>query len=192
MLQITLQDLLQRTPEEILKKMREISSEKVFTKVKEPSRTIVQHDKGKINRALYRGALSHTKEFTKGQTFPFENHTIQVINVEKSSGRVRFVKMDTEEIFSLAFSTLTGTEKEMPYKKGDWVIFEEQCFQVTGLNPASKNVVIDYHGKTRYVKLSKIKPKVVHIDEPDNGAKITQGIDSNVPEKGLGSPGSEI
>lgn len=194
--QITLKDLLEAAPEEILKKMHsQAPSEAVLVKVKESPKVAVEPDKEEINRALYKGAFSTTREFTKGQVFPFQDHTIEVINVEKSSGRVRFIKVGTEEVFSLAFSTLTGTENEMPYKKGDWVIFEGQRFIVKGLNPASKNVVIDYHGKTRYVKLSKlskITSKETHLNEPNSSQRLDQEPDSNVSEAGTGTSGSEV
>ena len=94
--------------------------------------------------------------FTKGTTVVVGSYNLEVVTVEKSSGRVRFRVLETGEVFSASRAMLTGQQEEMPFKKGDIILFNGLRYGVTGLNPANRNVVIEIDGKKKYIKASKV------------------------------------
>jgi hypothetical protein len=112
--------------------------------------------KQEFNKKLLKGFFDDAHVFVKGQIFTFDTGTVEVISVENSSGRIKFKDKNTGEVFSQAAAVLRGGKEELPYKKGDTVIFEGREFEVIGLNPANRNVVIMLDGKKRYLKISKV------------------------------------
>ena len=110
---------------------------------------------------MLKGVFLAGTGFAKGQTLSFgPDGNLVILAVENSSGRVKFKVIETGEVFSMAAAVMTGSgEKEqLPYKKGDKIIFEGAPLEVIGLNPANRNIVVMINGHKRYLKISKVKP----------------------------------
>lgn len=164
-MEVTLQDLLTLDPYEILKKINRDLEEPIQPAVAPSSQTstapitersLAPKSASGSPKDRYRKAFPPGTVFAKGTVFEFGDHSLEVLNVEKGSRRIRFIRTDTQEIFSLPESVLTGEEEVFPFVKGDIISFEDQTYEVIGLNPASKNIVIFYDGKPRYVKITKV------------------------------------
>ncbi len=181
---LTLDDVLNKSPEEILQRIRrrekeplltqpkqELSNEELTEKPEQQNKqTPVKVD---VNfRKMLKGTFLADEEFAKGQLFTREGYDFIVIGVENSSKRIRFnisrstqvseekTLQETLGTLSLSRETLTGSREPFPYKKGDNVILlenPEAAYPVVGINPASRNVVLSIFGKLRYVKISKVK-----------------------------------
>lgn len=120
----------------------------------------------KVTKSILKGKFTPGVVFVKGERHKIGDTCIfEVVGIENSSGRVRFAVYTipmTENpkpitVLSLSIAALTGEKENFAYKKDDLVIFNEQNYVVKGINPASKNVVLEVDGKLRYVKISKIK-----------------------------------
>jgi len=182
---ITIEDVLQKSPEELLNAIRkregetllvgpkqETSDKEAEGKPEEQSKQSKQVP-GKIDvnfRKMLKGTFSPDEEFAKGHVYVREEYNFIVIGIENSSKRVRFniykvsavseVEQEILGTLSLSRETLTNSKEPFPYKKGDTVILldnPEVKYPVVGINPASRNVVLNIFGKLRYVKISKVK-----------------------------------
>ena len=123
---------------------------------------------------MLKGMFITDQEFVKGQVFHFDGYDFSVIGIENSSKRVRFnitqavgvidegATTTPEPLGTLSLSreALTNSREAFAYKKGDTVVLLEDPevkYPVVGINPASRNVVLNMFGKLRYVKISKVK-----------------------------------
>ena len=174
MAKVTLSDLVNKNPAEVVQKIQEketfvpATTEATSVPAAETSAPAEKTPKTKkkleYDRSKLKGLFKPESEFTKGQKITLEDHELEVLGVEKSAGRVKFKASNTDEVFSVSFSDLFGQQKEMPFKKGDTVYFKGAPFVVKGLNPASQNVVLEIEGKLRYVKLNKVSATPVVIE----------------------------
>lgn len=190
MAKIALKDLLTKTPEEILKQMKSGEESKISLS-EEKTEDPKQDDgvrKSKVNRKVYIGLFSTDTVFEKGQVIQMHDHTLTVLNVEKSSGRVRF-QHSCGEIFSLSISVLIPCKSgTFLFSKGDLIRFEGKEYTIVGLNPASKNIVINFEGKPRYLKISKVEK----VHGPSSSEIQDQGVSAGISEPGQLSGDSTI
>ncbi len=180
---ITLDDVLGKSPEQLLAAIRKREDEPLTTSPKqEPGDVVLTEEpvqqnketpvKSDVNfRKMLKGMFLPDQEFAKGQMYKFEGYDFIVIGIENSSKRIRFniaqpsqvAGMSAQEILgtlSLSREALTNSKEPFPYKKGDVVVLLESPevkYPVVGINPASRNVVLNIFGKLRYVKISKVK-----------------------------------
>lgn len=126
-----------------------------------------------FNKKQLKGLFDADAVFTKGQIVQLEGGNLIVTSVENSSGRVKFEVQETGEIFSQAAAVLRGGKEELPYKKGDFVLWDERVFEVIGLNPANRNVVINLDGKKRYLKISKVS-RVINPNGQDGPSVVEE------------------
>lgn len=183
MSKLTLDDVLTKSPEQLLQAIQKREREPLLTRpkqelsneelTKKPEQQNKQTPiKVDVNfRKMLKGTFLADEEFAKGQLFMREGYDFIVIGVENSSKRIRFNitqssqvgGMPVQEILgtlSLSREALTSSKEPFPYKKGDSVILlenPEAAYPVVGINPASRNVVLNIFGKLRYVKISKVK-----------------------------------
>jgi len=203
MTKVTVEDVVNLSPRELITKMTTKGEEPAIVVVTEPTEEgppaslvlstqpivpteqaapaseQVQVDtdpavKSEFNKKQLKGLFDDAHIFVKGQTFSavhgISGGTVEVVSVENSSGRVKFKVQETGEIFSQAAAVLRGGKEELPYKKGDFILFEDHVYEIIGLNPANRNVVINLNGVKRYLKISKVAP--------------VGGSDENVPTNG--------
>jgi hypothetical protein len=192
---LTLDDVLNKSPEQILEAIRKREGEPLLTQPKQElsneettekpeqqnKQTPVKVD---VNfRKMLKGTFLADDDFAKGQLYMRDGYDFIVIGVENSSKRIRFnisrstqvseekIIQDTFGTLSLSRETLTGSREPFPYKKGDNVILLENPevkYPVVGINPASRNVVLNIFGKLRYVKISKVKlADEVYLEDHD-------------------------
>jgi len=170
---LVLDDILTKSPLQILEIIKVKQDEvKIETHTVEPD--VVREEVSipsetkpiKVTKSILKGRFAPGIVFTKGERHKIGDACVfEVIGVENSSGRVRFAVYSiplTENpkpvtVLSLSIAALTGQKETFPYKKGDLVIFNNKNYVVKGINPASKNVVLEVDDKMRYVKISKIK-----------------------------------
>ncbi len=183
-LKLTLDDVLNKSPEEILENIRKREEGPLLPQPKqEADNNVLTEEPQEQNkqapakvdvnfRKMLKGTFLPTEEFFKGNVYIREGYNFIVIGIENSSKRVRFNISRFSEIsetvtgqeilgtLSLSRETLTNSREPFPYKKGDVVILldnPEVKYPVVGINPASRNVVLNIFGKLRYVKISKVK-----------------------------------
>lgn len=169
---LVLEDILTKSPLQILEiikvKQNEVKIEGHTIEpdvVREEISLPLQTKSVKITKSILKGRFTPGVVFTKGERHKIGDACVfEVIGVENSSGRVRFavysipLSDDSKPVtvLSLSIAALTGQKETFPYKKGDLVVFNDQNYVVKGINPASKNVVLEVNDKMRYVKISKI------------------------------------
>ncbi len=182
---ITIDDVLKKSPEELLNVIRKREEEPLIGQSKQENgnkesvEKLQEQNKEtsvKVNinfRKILKGTFPSDEEFIKGQLYNREGYNFIVIGIENSSKRVRFdisrsiespgneqTVQETLGTLSLSREALTNFREPFPYKKGDNVILldnPEVKYPVVGINPASRNVVLNIFGKLRYVKISKVK-----------------------------------
>lgn len=169
---LALDDILTKSPLEILEIIK-VKQEKIKieTHLVEPDIVQVQvspsvsNEPVKVTKSILKGRFTPGVVFIKGERHKIgDAYVFEVIGVENSSGRVRFAvytiplsdNSKPVTVLSLSIAALTGQKETFPYKKGDLVIFDNKNYVVKGVNPASKNVVLEVDDKMRYVKISKI------------------------------------
>lgn len=170
---LVLEDILTKNPLEILEiikiKQEDAKIERHIIEpdlIKQETTPPVKNKPIKITKSILKGRFTPGTVFIKGDRHKIgDNHVFEVIGVENSSGRVRFTVYTLPLIenskpittLSLSIAALTGQKETFAYKKGDLIIFNDKDYVVKGINPASKNVVLEVDGKLRYVKISKIR-----------------------------------
>lgn len=177
---LALDDILTKSPLEILEIIK-VKQEKIKIEshIVEPDMVQTQVSlppetkSVKVTKSILKGRFAPGVVFTKGERHKIGDACVfEVIGVENSSGRVRFavysipLSDDSKPVtvLSLSIAALTGEKQSFAYKKGDCVVFNDKDYIVKGINPASKNVVLEVDGKMRYVKISKIR-LVVSVTE---------------------------
>lgn len=173
-MKLSVADLVNLSPQELIKKMQasdpakeeEMADETVAGEVPAPQQVTVNSEtptstEEGFNKKLLKGLFAADTQFAKGQKIEVSGTELEVLSVETSSGRIKFKVSSTGEVFSASAAALKGGKEELPYKKGDKIVFENTVFEVLGLNPANRNVVIadsrpGFEGKKRYVKISKV------------------------------------
>lgn len=180
---LVLDDILTKSPLEILEIIK-VKQEKIKIEghtvepdvVREETPLLSQAKPIKITKSILKGKFAPGTVFTKGERHAIGDACVfEVIGVENSSGRVRFAVYSTpltenpkpSTVLSLSIAALTGQKETFPYKKGDHVSFNNENYVIRGINPASKNVVLEVDSKMRYVKISKIHLTVPETEHKD-------------------------
>lgn len=148
---LTLEDVLNLQPEEIIKRMKTASP---TAKVE-----IVVDDQDAIDlvKKELKGFFADDPTLLeRGRVLHVGDRFVDVTGVLPSTGRVFFKIQDNKSKFSLSYNYLTGKEEEFPFKRGDKAQFESQIWDVVGISPASNNVTLKLNGIKKVVNFNKV------------------------------------
>lgn len=149
---LTVEDFLTKDTDEILRIA-------CTQKVPEEVELFGKQELDEIKKDLHGFFQADPSLIYRGQTLHLGEYWIDIASVLKSSDRIFFKLRESGKTFSIPRQVLLGVDvPEFAFKRLDRVMFQEDVWLVTGINPASNNLILEHvlNGDKRKVNAGKV------------------------------------
>lgn len=149
---LTLSDILNKTPEDIIKQIT-VRQEVAQVPDTELSKKEIEDIKSNL-KAFF---MAEPDKLRKGQTLRVNSkYFLDIVDVTKSTNRVFFKPRfpPNSKTFSLAISYLVGTD--FPYKVGDEIVYGLDTTPIVSVSPSTSTVVIQVENQKVRLKVKDV------------------------------------